>query len=479
MVEYARPIRSINPERRIAALFLFFLLSFSSLRFIPGLFYTSEIWFVLVFLYLVMSYLPEKLNVGFKNCTFENYGISLLIYVPLVGPIMANSEFGQPWIYGFLAQREIVLVGCMLMFLHSYRKQWFSLIDVERALLLLAWVTLVLFTLAKIIFVPDHFNAYIPTFVTGGVGTDNQFKFEINFIIFGFYYYAFSAYRENSAKFLFLSLPFFIYMVHGPGSRLRIFVSIICYLFLIVRWGNVKKTLIFIPKMVLLITLLLPVFFIVHKGNNSSVITRNNSSVITRNNSSVITRNNSSVITRNNSSVITRIGDSDGVLAYVSSIPAIQKIIAAFKVVTTGKEGSDPSANARISESKIALPYVRRHWVLGNGTISNKWKGGYKSLLGYFYPSDIGLLGVLYLYGVLGLLIFAYQFRFALRYSKLLSNIRGRYINLTSAVKGFLLFYAVSSLVTGQFVGSVEQGLIMIAILYCAAQAEGHGLRGC
>lgn len=422
---YSEPVRFLKLKFRTGLLCLFFLLSFSSLKYLPGMLITSEIWFVTVFIFLLTLYFPGKLIQGFKFSSLELYGILLLIYVPLISAFMANSEFDQPWIYGILAQRGIVLVGCMMMFLHFYRKQRFSLEDVERALLWLAWFNLILCSVGLLTLDPSHF-ADMPTFVTGGEIGESKFKFDITFIVFGFFYYAFSGFWQKSPRHLFLSLLFFGYLVFGSGGRTLLIAVTISYLFFIGRWSSSVKFLVYLSKISMLTALLATIFYATN---------------------------------------------------YEKFNILYEKFNAAFMVALTGEEGEDSSANARIIESAIALPYINKHWALGNGTISNQWNEGYKSLFGYFYPTDIGLLGIIYLYGIVGLILFAYQFRFALRYSKRLPNNGGRRGMLISAIKGFLLFYAIASLVTGQFVGSVEHDLIMIAILYCAAKAEGHGVR--
>lgn len=333
---------------------------------------------------------------------------------------MANSEFGQPWVYGILAQRGMVLVGCILMFLHFYRKRFFSLEDVERALLWLAWLNLILCSAGLLLLDPNQFPD-MPTFVTGAEGGENKFKFDITFVVFGFFYYAFSGFWKKSGRSSFLSLLFFCYFVLGSGGRSLIIVALMSYLFFVWRWSQTTRFLIGLSKLSLLAVSFGAVFYLTNNERFDILYGKFNE---------------------------------------------------AFLVVLTGEQGNDPSANARVLESAIALPYVIKHWGLGNGAISAQWNEGYRSLFGYFYPADIGLLGVVYLYGVVGLLIFAYQFHFALRYSRRLPKDGGCSGRLTSAIKGFLLFYAIASLVTGQFVVSVEHGLLFIAILSCAARQE-------
>jgi len=141
----------------------------------------------------------------------------------------------------------------------------------------------------------------------------------------------------------------------------------------------------------------------------------------------------------------------------------------AINVVLTGEKTADASANARIVETLITMPYIAEHWAFGNGDLSNQWKGGFESRFGHFYPSDIGIIGTFFLFGIIGVLLFSIQFMFAVRYANRLPKNGGEHSALVSAAKGFLLYHATHSLVTGKFVHFVEIGLLFIAILYWAA----------
>ena len=81
-------------------------------------------------------------------------------------------------------------------------------------------------------------------------------------------------------------------------------------------------------------------------------------------------------------------------------------LFAQMFTVFKGEESQDVSANARISASLIVVNYFEAHslsiW-LGTGSVSNQWNDGYSSIFGYFYPSDIGILGGLFVYGIAGL----------------------------------------------------------------------------
>jgi len=139
----------------------------------------------------------------------------------------------------------------------------------------------------------------------------------------------------------------------------------------------------------------------------------------------------------------------------------------AFTVVLKGELSRDASANARLLETNIALPYIKGNWLFGNGDLSNQWEGGYKGRLGYFYPSDIGMIGIIFIYGVAGLLFFYAQYIFAIRYGR--AKRKTIYNPLIDASKVYLLYMFIQSFVTGNVASSLSTSLFFIALLYASS----------
>jgi hypothetical protein len=117
---------------------------------------------------------------------------------------------------------------------------------------------------------------------------------------------------------------------------------------------------------------------------------------------------------------------------------------AAFTVVFTGEASDDPSANGRIPQVLLAAEGIQKHPFFGSGSISSQWEGGYRSTLGArFYPEDIGLIGAVYNFGFIGLIVFASQYWFALRAVKGLPSENKN--ALLDAAKGFLFYTTLGS----------------------------------
>jgi hypothetical protein len=68
-------------------------------------------------------------------------------------------------------------------------------------------------------------------------------------------------------------------------------------------------------------------------------------------------------------------------------------------------------------ESKIALDGFVKHPILGVGFLSTRWNDGFRSLNKQFYPVDVGILGNLFVYGIIGTLVFYIPFYLTWRYN--------------------------------------------------------------
>jgi hypothetical protein len=49
----------------------------------------------------------------------------------------------------------------------------------------------------------------------------------------------------------------------------------------------------------------------------------------------------------------------------------------------------------------------------GAGKLSQHWNEGLKSIFGYFYPTDIGIIGAIFTYGIFGVILMSFQLFFS------------------------------------------------------------------
>lgn len=374
----------------------------------------NEAWNVLNFLFLAIIYTGWKAKAGERFLGFEFYVILLIVAMPTWSAIMSHSQFDQPIIYGLLTQRTNILGAGALAMIMFYRAGWIDTADIREALIIIAWGTLFVFSLYG-----------LATYSNQVQMTGPQIHLNVSFIIIGFLYYGLIGFNKKSKLHYFLASPFLVYLILH-GERTMLLTAVGAYgLFILIR-GSFSRLVVFLPSALVGAVALVGVLFAV------------------------------------NPSYMTDLGG---------------RIIDAFTVVTTGQTTQDVSANARIVETAVSIPYIEHAPLLGNGDISNQWDGGYAGVLHtYFFPSDVGIFGVVYMYGILGLALFAWQFWYARKYAKVVS--RGRATPpMIDAVMAFLIAFAVQSTTTGGFAFNWPTLSIIIAYLYCASE-EQRGRKG-
>jgi len=391
------------------------LMTFRTFQLFPYMEYVEEFWFVLCFFALAAMYPVWKIATGLRFLTFELFMIGLILVDVMLPAWTASREFGQPLVYGMLAQRGAVLIVVPILLVSAMRSRRVSVRDVESALVACAWGTCLLFVAMMLFLNPADFTSY-------GVGfaryANGRAVFTVSllngaFLLFGILYYTLKGLRGRRVKYYIAAMIFFVVVFSETNGRGAIISLTITILYFLYRWRSFKQFLMTIVK-------------------------------------------------------FAGVGALSLVLLYIVSPTFLSTRIAgfadAFVVAFTGSEVQDTSATGKLFETMAALPYIQDHPLLGNGVISRQWGGGTTAVLGItFYAGDIGILGMLFTVGLIGLLIFSFQFRFAVRATRMLPASTHR--PLSDAATAFVLFCALDSLMTGIFVSDPWITLTFIAIL--------------
>jgi hypothetical protein len=374
--------------------------------------YVEESWFVLCFLGLVLVYPFVKIFLAPGITKFEVYLLMLMPLSVLWPALTASREFGQPLIYGVLAGRGAILIAAVLFLLAALRLKVLSFSDLEAALLWLGWGTSVLYFFMTFFLDPANFVSYGTAFADAR-GDVPRFVLRGEFLSFALVYYAFLGLRRRRAKYYFAAAYFLLTILVISDAR-AFTVSFLCtfvfYLFRLRPMGKVVSTA---GKIGVTAVIAIACFYAINPESISS---------------------------------------------------RLRSFSDAFTVAFRGQEVDDPSANIRLLEVATAWPYILKSPVLGTGLLSNQWNGGTSELIDFnFVPADIGLIGVVYQFGLIGLLVFAYQFRFAIRAtSKLSLDLRSP---LADASIGYLILQAIFALTAPGFVFYPETTLFYTAVL--------------
>ena len=386
-------------------------MSLRTFSFFPGVRSFEELWFVLCGIAFLLLYPLFKLQVDWSFSVIEIY---LLVAVPtslLLPAFTSHDVFGQPLGYGLLARRSATLILTWLLLVGAWRRRWLIAAQVESVLVVLAWFTFFVYGAMRLLLNPASFTSAPAGFVLGS-GTGNAtFAVPGCFMTFGILYYALRGLREKSGKWYAYSIVLLINAV-GPSGRFLIVSLLATVAYFLIRWRPLAQVLTTFAQFVFVVLIALAITYRISPEATAERLTH---------------------------------------------------FADAFQVVSGGQQGEDASSNARVVESDIAFPYIRAHPYGGVGVLSAQWTGSAGQVADYFFPDDIGLVGIVFTYGLLGLAVFLSQYVFAVRAS--LSLKRNENSALLDGTKAFVLFTAINSLTTGLFVFSFEQSSFFIVLL--------------
>lgn len=381
----------------------------------------QESWNVVCALYLLyVLFFPLPRRAGL-NTSLEKYMIAVIAIVPVWAGVCASSEFGQPIVYGMLGTRSMILIAVVLFFARALRRGYFTLGELERALLVLAWGTLIVFTWMRASLDPANFREY-PGIVAAA---SDDFRLPSYFTTYGTLYYGLRGVRSARISDYFCAL---VFLAGEIGSTSRTIIVSLLFALLVLAWSWIgwRRFLMRLPAIMLVLGMLAGSVYLLVPQQTSE-----------------------------------RLGQFSD----------------AFNVLL-GKQVQDSSAQWHYVEIFMALPAIAKHSIVGNGRLSNQWEGGGDEVRGeHFIPEDVGILGALYQFGILGLAFFGFQYWIAISWNRRLGSVQ--ISPLLDAAKGFLLFTAVLSVIDNSvalfapqislFFVVVLRGFAEIDCLPCAA----------
>ena len=395
-------------HRQIFILLLFLPILFSTFRYIPGFEWTLDVA-ILVTVALTIAtwrWIPSSFNI---------YILLVSLGIPIWGAVNAYLVFGQPLWLGLAAQRAYLLALFALSIGRLISRRWITLNDIGKAFIILAWINLGCCAPVLLFLDPNQYSDF-GALVSDGGGVYNQFNLPLMFILFGAFYYIGLWFNTNRINNLVFSAPFFLYIFGGNSGRILNISAILVVLFLAFMSGPPQRR----------------------------------------------ARNLFKIL-----AILFAVGSAASIAAPEKFNTMAAKYADAFLAIDGQDAVDDPSANARILQTAIALPLITDNITAGTGSISNRWHEGYKGLFGYFHPSDLGLIGIVFVYGIAGLSFFSLQYFFTWQFGKKVTGIHRSHPEsiLLLTVLAFQLFLLISSVTTGAYAFYPEQSLFFLAIL--------------
>ncbi len=372
----------------------------------------EAVYEVTLFVYVFYRILKRIAAGNYRFNSFEIY-LGLLCLLPFLAAFAAYSEFGQPPIYGYLAYRDFYLILGPLVVYNMLRSKEVEIELVERMLVLTAWVNAIMFYGMTFFVDPAQF---IETGLAGAQdakGGDVYYRFNMGFIFFGTLYYFVKAVYQKNLKYLLYSSLFLIYVVFVRFDRTSIAAVLVSlaafYLTAITPRRQVMLILIFLVPILLLFSFV--AFFA------PDIIVK----------------------------------------YYVMFEDAVATLFGAANA-----EGEE---SVRLSEVRIALEYIEKNPWWGNGKVSGQWvEGGYNYFFGYFYASDVGIIGQIFMYGFIGAALLYFQFVLAFNYVMKIKHIKRNVLLVT--LKFLLLATLFDSITNGYLTIYAAQSITALALIY-------------
>jgi len=382
--------------------------------------------FVYTTFFLVYFY-DRVYNKGQGFTRFEWWAMIMLTYILVVSGVMANIYYGQPIFTGMKSEKSWLAILSGFLWFYMLKTKAIDLSIVKDALLLGAWVQLPVFMTMVITMNPNKYNGTLWVYcnsVKGGC----QFEFDIMVFSFASIYYFIRFVRTNKLWFgvffvIFYSYIFFVNQKRGTSLALLGTVGL--YFLIYQSWDKIiYYTLLSVTVLVAGVTLL---YYI-----RPDIIAR----------------------------VLLEYGDVVAVL--------------------TGHHVAEASAEARIRESAIAFKYFDRNhfsWLFGNGKTDHDWAGQPPDLY-HYYPSDIGIIGIIWQFGVVGFLLGFYQYYLVFRHHMRIKSFKKS--SFYQAILFFLVFFIVRGIPTGGswFDPGIATAATFVVLHYFFYYIELHPERG-
>ena len=322
------------------------------------LFFKLQAVFMVFILFFLFLYVANTLIERQRINRVVLYFLFLMAIVPFYSALMALLQFAQPLIYGILTERFWLLVGFGIWMYYMIINGKITFSTVESVFVFMAWTSLVIFCFIILIYKLGHLHGVLEG--SGLVSLTEvrgvRFKFQVYFITFGSIYYftQYALYKNRKHLIMLLAfLGYVFFIVQG-----RTYILALVSTFLLYYWLNYS------PSRLLGAAIKLGFFCCVFL-------------------------------------VILQ-------FVFPQYLDRMSYLFVQMFEVLVGKESQDISANSRLLQARIVLEYLTNHWTaiwMGAGKVSQQWNDGFISIFGYFHPSDIGALGGLFLYGIIGLII--------------------------------------------------------------------------
>ncbi len=343
-----------------------------------------------------------------------HYYYVLILVMPVWAGYMATLSEGQPFLGGFSSQRHWYGISGVFVLIYLLQTRFFTIGDLFRAIKWLGWGTMVYFILCYMFLDPTKYLDY--SFVGySDIKGGYRFKFGIDFIAFLAVYYTVNYVKKKDTRSIWLSgvhLSYLFFLHQGRSVMIAVVASIFVFYMFEVNWQRAVR-----------IFTTIGVSFVLIMGVMYAII-------------------------------------PDRVNDYIIQYTSLAT------VVFTGNASGESSVDARLEEIGILLIYLQDYkigWLIGLGKFSSDSATDAHTIY-TVPPGDIGILGSIMTYGILGSILIYMQYFISFRSTKFIRRYKNEPFMI--AAKYFLIFSFLSSLAKGYLFMQPGSTAIFILIIY-------------
>ncbi len=346
---------------------------------------------------------------GKQRITILDILLWIILLVSVLSAVRGKIVFGQPFYFGLMAQRSVLLSLSGVMLISLLRQGLITLKQVERSFIFFSLLLLAVFFYYTLFVDPYRYMG--SEFVTYSPIRGYRYRFQIAPVIMLFFYSLLKVTLGRRKYFLIPVLLIGIYLIFFLQSRTTLIILAITLLIFFVKNFSVRQRI----RRSLIFGIVMIFSLMVLAG-----------------------------------------------LGYTSVFKIYSELFASAIDAFIHDMPGDASSAIRLIELRTAFSYIRENMWLGNGFISNQWNGGWQGIFGYFYPVDIGILGNLFVYGLIGTMLIYLPYYFSLRMTR---KIRSKNI-FYKTCEYMLLFFFLSMFITAANIRDLSSIMILVCLIY-------------
>jgi hypothetical protein len=347
-MNFQRAINFIRKPALALLVFLYFIICFRVISRMPLGLINELISLAFVFALITLTFIDQIKVVLNGKLNYLLLILTPLIVYPFINAFVALSVYGQPYHYGILAQRyHYYMLGAFAV-VYFLRKKIITVTQAEHYYVVSMYIILSIMYFFYVFINPAIFSGTEFVKLTGYKGWIYELPNEVPA---GLLVYAFIRITMHNARrhLITLALTLFFFLVYGQDRSQMAAIGIVLLMFTFFHLKP-SKILVYFVSGFMIISLLVTILMITAPD----------------------------------------------------FIGHYTQLFGNAFTIFTGERTEEYSTSIRYVESEIALKGIAENPVLGNGFLSYQWNKGYMQFYKYFYPADIGILGNLFAFGIIG-----------------------------------------------------------------------------